>query len=267
MHTSRQRIATEIRKDVVRMHQTGTNVGSAMSVVDILTVLYFSVMRIDSPLDAERDICILSKGHAVAALYSTLAHKGFFSRSLLDSYLRDGSALAGHPSRSAVPGVEAGTGSLGHGLPIAVGMAMAAQQDDRSHRIFVVMGDGEIQEGSVWEGAMLASSLHLDNIVAIVDANGLQGYGRVADRMPLDSLLPKWRSFGWEAVEVDGHDLDELTGALEAAPFASGRPSVVVARTIKGKGIREMEDELGWHYFSVPPEKVDPFLRELESDT
>lgn len=266
MNSRLSQIAAEIRKDVVQMHQRGTNVGSAMSVVDILTALYFEVMRVSAPDDPLRDRCILSKGHAVSALYSALAHRGFFPRALLETYARDGSALTGHPSRPGPPGVDAATGSLGHGLPIAAGIALAARNDGNDFRVYVIMGDGELQEGSVWEGAILASALKLDRIVVIIDANDLQGYGRVSERMPRDSIAARWRSFGWSAVDVNGHDMDRLVTTLSRMPLEPGKPSVIVAHTIKGKGVSEMEDQLGWHYFSVPPEKLDAFLDELDRE-
>ena len=263
MTNALQSAATEIRKHIVRMHRKGTSVGCALSIADILTVLYFDVMQIEAPNDPDRDRFVLSKGHAASALYAALAEKGFLDRAMLDGYLSEGSPLTGHPSRGAVPGVEISTGSLGHGLPIAAGMALAAKQDGRKHRVFVLMGDGEIQEGSVWAGAMLAARFGLDNLVAIVDANGWQGYGRVDDIMPLASFIPKWRAFGWETEEVDGHDLDAISNTLQKTPFRDGCPSVLIAHTVQGKGIAEMEDTLGWHYFSVPEAKVQPFVDEL----
>jgi transketolase len=257
-------VATEIRKAVVTMHQRGTNVGSAMSAADILAVLYFDVMNIETPNDPDRDRFILSKGHAASALYATLALKGFFDRSQLSEYLSDGSPLTGHPSRGCVPGIEVSTGSLGHGLPIAAGMALAAQRDRLPWRVFTLLGCGELQEGSVWEGAMVASRLRLDNLTVIVDANNLQGYGRASDIQPIETFRPKFEAFGWGVREVDGHDLAELKSTLGRVPFESGRPSAVIARTTKGKGVAEMEDQLGWHYYSVPPEKLKPFLDELD---
>jgi len=258
-----EQIAAAVRTDIVRMHQHGTNVASAMSAVECLVALYFDTMHLSAPDDPERDRFILSKGHAAAALYSVLAHRRFLSRETLADFQHDGSMLAGHPS-SSVPGIETATGSLGHGLAIATGLALAAKRDGKTYRVFALMGDGEIQEGSVWEAAALAASLELDNITAIVDANGLQGYGRTEERMPRASLLPKWRSFGWDAVDIDGHDLPALCNRLGHVPFTPGKPSVIVAHTIKGKGVREMEDKLGWHYFNVQEDQVDAFVSELE---
>jgi len=264
MSAKLKKIAAEIRKDVVKMHRRGTNVGSAMSAADILAVLYFDVMNVKSPDDPLRDRFVLSKGHAVSALYATLARKGFVDPAMLSRYLADGSPLTGHPCAGNLPGIDVSTGSLGHGLPIAVGMAWGARQDGRAFRVFVLMGDGEQQEGTVWEGAALASRLGLDNIIAVIDANRLQGYDRTDTIMPVATLADKWRAFGWAAEEVDGHDVERLRDVLRRAPFAAGRPSAVIAHTIKGKGVAEMEDKLGWHYFSVPEEKVSPFCDELD---
>lgn len=257
-------IAVKIRKSIIRMHRIGPNVGSALSCVDVLTALYFDAMHIDSVDDPDRDRFILSKGHAVSALYAALAGKGFLDEGLLDQYMRDGGTLFGHPVRGAVPGVEVSTGSLGHGLPIALGMALAAKNDGKTYRVFVLMGDGECQEGSVWEGAIAAARLQLDNITVIIDANNLQGYERVENIMSLSSLSKIWRAFGWGVVETDGHDIDALKEVFSGLPLVQGSPSVVVARTVKGKGISEMEDALGWHYFSVPEDKVDDYQDELE---
>lgn len=261
---SSAKLAVAIRRQVVAMQRLGTGVGSALSAVDLLVVLYFEVMRITAPTDPERDRFILSKGHAAAALYAVLAARGFIDHALLAGFLTDGSPLTGHPSHDGLPGVEVSTGSLGHGLPIGVGLALAGQRDERSWRVFVLMGDGELQEGSVWEGAQLASRLRLDNLVAIVDVNGLQGYDRVEALTPLAALADKWRAFGWEVREIDGHDHREIARGLGPVSRGSGRPLAVLARTVKGKGVREMEDQLGWHYFSVPPEKLAAFDAELE---
>ena len=257
-------MAREIRKEVVRMHRRGPNVGSAMSAADLLAVLYFDVLRIAAPDDPARDRFFLSKGHAASALYAALALRGFLDRASLAGYLTDGSPLTGHPP-CGLPGVEAATGSLGHGLPVAVGLALAAAQDGLPSRCFVLMGDGELQEGSVWEGASLAARLGLDRIVAIVDANNLQGYDRVDEVDPAGRFAARFRAFGWSVREVDGHDPRALSACLRRVPFRKGRPSAVIARTVKGKGVAEMEDQLGWHYFSVPEAKLDAFLQELEA--
>lgn len=246
------------------MQQRGTSVASAMSAVDLLVGLYFGAMYIPSPEDPERDRFILSKGHAAAAFYATLAQRGFIDHATLVNFLVDGSPLTGHPFLASLPGIEASTGSLGHGLPMGVGLAWAAKLAGQRHRVFVMQGDGELQEGSVWEGAALAARLNLDNLVTIVDVNGLQGYDRVNDLTPLADITGKWREFGWAVKEIDGHDHRVIQEVLAACPLLPRMPTAIIARTVKGKGVKEMEDQLGWHYFSVPPEKVEAFVRELD---
>jgi len=259
-----ENISRKIRKHLVRMHQTGSHFGGAMSIVDILTVLYFKVMNIPSPDDPDRDRFILSKGHSTSAWYATLAGKGFFPEEELDTYLNDGGQLYGHPVRGGVPGIEASTGSLGHGINIGIGMALAGKNDGKDYRVYVLMGDGEIQEGSVWEGAMLAARLKLDNLVAIIDANNLQGFDRVENIHPISTFRRKWEAFGWGVKEVDGHNHGELENAFLSVPFEPGCPSVVIAHTIKGKGVADMEDLFESHYLSVPEDKVEQYLQELE---
>ena len=259
-------IAREIRKSLVRMHTVGSHFGSAMSIVDILSVLYFRVLRIPSPTDPARDRFLLSKGHAASAWYATLARKEFCPAELLEQYARNGGPLCGHPVRGAVCGIEASTGSLGHGLPIGTGMAWAARNDRTGARVFVLMGDGEVQEGSVWEAAILAARLKLDNLAAIVDANGLQGFDRVENIQPTRTLPGKFAAFGWGVREADGHDHAALEGAFSALPFEPGKPSVLIAHTVKGKGIKDMEGKFESHYLSVPRDKVETYLQELEEN-
>ncbi|NTV15397.1 MAG: transketolase [Desulfobulbaceae bacterium] len=257
-------MSRQVRRDVLRMHCKGTNVASAMSAVDILVGLYFAVMPRAQDGAAVQDRFILSKGHGVAALYATLAARGLIESALLATYLHDGSPLAGHPARGSLPGIETSTGSLGHGLPMAVGLAWAAKLSGSPARVFVMQGDGEQQEGSVWEAAALAARLELGNLVVIVDINGLQGYDRVNDLTPLGLFADKWQAFGWQTQEIDGHEHEQIAGALNACPLSPARPTAILARTVKGKGVGEMEDQLGWHYFSVPPEKLEAFVRELD---
>ena len=259
-----EEITREVRKNLVRMHQTGSHFGSAMSIVDILAVLYFRVMNIDSPDDPARDRFILSKGHAASAWYATLAEKGFLDKALLKKYLTTGGQLYGPPVRGGVPGIEASTGSLGHGLPIGVGMLLGARNDGEDWRVYVLMGDGEVQEGSVWEAAMTASRLKLDNLVAIIDANNLQGFDRVENIQPIGTFKPKFQAFGWAVREVDGHDYGGLEAALREAPYEAGKPSLVIAHTVKGKGISEMEDRFECHYLSVERGKVEAYICELD---
>ncbi len=253
-----------IRKHLVRMHRRGSHFGSAMSIADILTVLFFRVMNIPSPGDPDRDRFILSKGHAASALYATLATKKFFDESVLERYLHDGECLYGHPVAKSLPGVEVSSGSLGHGLAIGVGLALAAKNDGKSYRVFVLMGDGEIQEGSVWETAILADRLRLDNLIAIIDANNLQGFDRVENIQPISTFRRKWEAFGWGVEEVDGHDHAALLEAFGRVPFRPGAPSVIVARTVKGKGVAEMEGRFESHYLSVPADRVEDWLREID---
>lgn len=229
--------------------------GGDMSVTDILATLYFGVLRIDpsNPNDPKRDRFILSKGHCTGALYATLAEKGFFPVEQLDTYMQPLSQLNGHPNRNYTPGVETNTGPLGHGMPVAVGIAIAGQIDSANYRVFVVVGDGELQEGSNWEAAMTAGHRKLSNLTLIIDRNGLQQGARTEDTAALEPLADKWRAFGWEVVEIDGHDHDALLSTF--APPVGGRtkPLCVIARTHKGQGISYMRDQVSWHH-GVPNE-------------
>ncbi len=258
--------ADTLRRHVIDMAaDSGAHVGGSMSVVDILAVLYFdNVLRVDpaQPGLPERDYLIFSKGHASAALYAALAERGFFPVSELASYKRMGSRLAGHPSKS-IPGVELATGSLGHGLAVGNGVALAGKHDGGDSRVFVVMGDGECQEGVVWEAAMAAAHYRLDNLVAIVDRNGVQEDGPTEKIMALEPFADKWRAFNWEVREVDGHDLAALSQALHAVPFAPGRPSLLLARTVKGKGLSFAENTHTWHYGKLSLEQREQGLAEL----
>jgi transketolase len=258
-------LSKEVRKKVVKMHVKGTNIGGAMSVTDILTSLYFFCMNFKSPDDKDRDRLILSKGHCVSAQYACLSLMGFIDDSELYTYLNDSSCLTGHPVLNKVPGIEASTGSLGHGLPIAAGIAHAARLDKKSFHTYVVLGDGECQEGSVWEGANLASRLNLDNLTLIVDANKIQAYDRVDEIMPLKSLNSKFKAFGFNTLETDGHDHNALISAFSADNIIKNKPRAVIAHTVKGKGVAEMENKIQWHYYSSPPEKLQAFISEIEA--
>jgi len=246
--------ALNIRKAIVEMcHKTNaSHIGSALSCVDILVALYFSAMRIDpkKPLDKKRDRFILSKGHAATALYATLAEKGFFQKKLLQGFHCNGGTLWGHSTLGCVAGVEASTGSLGHGLSIGVGMALAAKLDKESSRVFVLLSDGECDEGSTWEAALSAGHLKLDNLVAIIDYNKLQAFGRTNEVVNLEPLAAKWGAFGFAVQECDGHDFRQLADALHAVPLQQGKPSLIIAHTVKGKGVPFMENKLEWHYKS-----------------
>jgi transketolase len=238
--------------------------GGDMSVADILATLYLGVLRIDpkAPRAPDRDRLILSKGHASGALYATLAEAGFIPLDMLRTYMKPLSMLNGHPNRNYVPGVEANTGPLGHGLPIAVGVALAGKVDRAAYRVFVITGDGELQEGSNWEAAMAAGHHKLTNLTLIVDRNTLQQGARVAETNDVEPLADKFRAFCWDVVEVDGHDPGALLDAF--APRADrARPLCVIAHTVKGKGVSYMEDQIGWHHGVPTQPQLDQAMEEL----
>ena len=228
------------------------HVGSSLSPIEILRVLYDDVLRHDpeNPDWRERDRCILSKGHGCLALYAILVDKGYFGAEELDSFCKTDGILGGHPERGKVPGVEASTGALGHGLSIGLGMALAARMQKRPSRVFVVMGDGEINEGSVWEAALCAGKHKLSHLTAIIDYNKIQSAGPTSEIQDLEPLLDKWQSFGFEAVEVDGHDVAALTALFRNLPAAADRPTAVICHTVKGKGIPFAENDPKWHHHS-----------------
>jgi transketolase len=242
-----------------------SHIGSCLSIADLLAVLYGGQLRVDPtrPQWEERDRFILSKGHAAAALYAALAERGFFPLSWLETYCRDGSHLAGHVTSPGVHGVEVSTGSLGHGLSIACGMALAAKRDARSHRIFVLLSDGECDEGSTWEAALFAPHHHLDNLIAIVDYNKIQSLGSVKEVLDLNPLPAKWRAFRWGVREINGHDFAQIRDCLQDVPFEPERPSCIIAHTVKGKGISFMENKLAWHYKSPNREELTQALAEV----
>jgi transketolase len=255
-----------IRAQAVRMvHRArASHLGSCLSMADILASLYWRVLRIDpaNPAWPERDRLILSKGHAAAILYATLAERGFFPPAELESYCQLGSRLTGHVT-SGVPGVELSSGSLGHGLPVGCGMALAAKREGLSFRTFVLLSDGELDEGSNWESCLFAPQHGLDNLTAIVDYNKIQSYGRTKDILDLEPLADKLRAFRWAVREVDGHDYQQLANAFDALPLEPGKPSIVIAHTIKGKGVSFMEDLLSWHYSSPSDEQLQQALAEI----
>ena len=260
-------LATRIRAHVLRMtHRAkSAHVGSSLSIADLLAVLYGGILRVDPhrPDWADRDRFILSKGHGSAAIYATLAERGFFPKEWLDTFYQNGSHLAGHITHHGVPGVEASTGSLGHGLPIGNGMAMAAKHDGQSYRVFIILSDGDCDEGSTWEAALFASHHKLDNVVAIVDFNKVQGFGTVKEVLNLEPLAGKWQAFGWAVREIDGHNLKQIESTLRSVPFQAGQPSCIVAHTIKGKGVSFMENQVAWHYKSPDDEQLRQALAEL----
>jgi transketolase len=242
-------LAARIRRRVLEFAAVKqVHIGAALSVADILAVLYGRQLHVDpkNPHAPDRDRLILSKGHAALALYGALAERGFLSQALLDGFGEDGNDLAGHPVE-AVPGVEAATGALGHGLPVGAGCALAAKLDGHAWKTVVVLGDGELDEGSVWEAAMFAAHRRLDNLIAVVDRNGYQQEGPTAAILDLEPLAAKWAAFGWHVLEADGHDVHQLAAALDSAFAGCGRPVVVLARTVKGKGVPFMENDASWH--------------------
>jgi transketolase len=259
--------ASKIRAHALRMVAlaNASHIGSCLSIADILAVLFTRVLRIDpvNVSDPDRDRFILSKGHAAAILYACLAERGFIPTAELATYCQSGSRLTGHVSHG-VPGVEVSTGSLGHGLPIAVGFSLAARADARPSRVICLLSDGECDEGSNWEAILFAPHHKLDNLTAIVDFNKIQSFGRVSEVLELEPFAEKWRAFGWHVIEVDGHDLKALDVALSTASSQPGRPTVVIAHTVKGKGVSFMEDRLEWHYKSPSVEQLERALREIE---
>lgn len=263
-------LARRIRAHALRMvhRANSSHIGSCLSMADLLAVLYGRVLRLDPmrPAWPDRDRFILSKGHGAAIVYAVLAECGFFPIEWLDTYCRDGSKLTGHISHG-VPGVEVSTGSLGHGLPIGCGVALAGRRTNAPYRVFVMLSDGELDEGSNWEAILFAPHHGLDNLVAIVDYNKVQSFGTVREVLDLDPLAAKWRAFGWAVREINGHDLAQIEDVLTCAPFESGRPSVIIAHTVKGKGVSFMEGQLAWHYRSPNAELLAQALAELGVDT
>ena len=259
--------AARLRGTVIEMcHRSGSaHLGSSLSCIDILTAAYWGVLKIDPvrPNDFGRDRFILSKGHAAMALYATLAERGFFEPAELETYNQDGGRLAEHPPANLLPGVEAATGSLGHGLPIAVGMALAGRLSKANYRVFALLSDGENNEGSVWESAMFAAAQKLEQLLVIVDYNKWQATGRSDQILQLSPLCDKWQAFGWDTHEIDGHNMSQLVEHLKRHPNGSGKPVALIAHTIKGKGVSFMEDDNNWHYRVPTAEEVSKAFTEL----
>jgi len=262
--------SVEYRKTVLRIIKQANagHTGGSLSCVDILNVLYNAVLNVSPATfgDPDRDRYLHSKGHSAEALYTVLAERGFFPAAELDTLCRYPSRLAGHPTRD-VPGVEHNTGALGHGLPVAVGMALAAKMDGRTSRVFVLLGDGELAEGSNWEALMAASHYKLDNLTVIVDRNGLQISGPTEQVNALEPLAEKFRAFGLAVRSVDGHNLHQLLENFSQVPFERGKPSLVLAQTIKGKGISFIENQVGWHHHVPTDEEYAVAIAELEGQT
>lgn len=262
-------LAYELREDTVNLIRAGKagHIGGDMSVMEILVELYFRQMNIspENQNDQNRDLFVLSKGHSVEAYYSVLAKKGFFEKEELHrEFSKFGSKYIGHPNNK-LPGIEMNSGSLGHGLPVCVGMAKAGKMDGRTYRVYTVMGDGELAEGSVWEGAMAASHYKLDNLCAVVDRNRLQISGNTEDVMAHDDLHERFRSFGWHVIDVkDGNDIDQLHQAFEEANTVKGKPTVLIANTIKGKGSKVMENQVTWHHKVPGEEEYAQIMRDFQ---
>ncbi|WP_461613409.1 transketolase [Clostridium sp. Marseille-QA1073] len=261
-------IAKEIRKDIVTMltESASGHPGGSLSAVEILTTLYFNEMNVDpsNPKNPKRDRFVLSKGHAAPVLYSTLAEKGFFEKSELMKLRKIGSILQGHPNMNYVPGVDMSTGSLGQGISTAVGMALAGKLDNSEYRVYTLLGDGELQEGQVWEAAMSAAHYKLGNLTAFVDYNGLQIDGDISEVMNPNPIADKFAAFGWNVIVLeDGHDLVAIKNSIEEAKKVTNKPTVVVCKTIKGKGVSFMENQAGWHGSAPNKEQCDLALREI----
>lgn len=263
------RRATRIRmRDLRMVYEAGLgHPGGEFSAIDILATLYFGVLRHDPtrPDDPDRDRFVLSKGHSAAALYTTLAEAGYFDPAELSTFMAPLSRLNGHPDRNKVPGVETNTGPLGHGFPVAVGIALSGALDGSDRRTFVLTGDGELQEGSMWEAAMAASHYGLDRLTVIVDRNGLQQGDRTESTIRLEPLGDKWRAFGWSVREVDGHDHAALLEALRATPYEPGRPSCLIAHTHKGHGVSFMSDQVAWHHHVPTADEFQRATAELQA--
>ena len=260
----------ELRRIIVQTLGAGKrgHVGAAFSVIEILRVLYDDVLRVDpkNPLWPDRDRCILSKGHSCLALYALLADKGFFPKEELSKFCASDGILGGHPEYGKVPGVEASTGSLGHGFSFGVGFSLAAKLDGKHHKVFVVLGDGECSEGTIWEAALSASKHRLDNLTILVDYNKQQTYGTIEEDQGLEPFADKWASFGFAVREVNGHDTGEILSVLGSTPFESGKPNAIICHTVKGKGVSFTEKNLAWHHKAkITDAEVGALMSELES--
>jgi len=259
-----------LRRHLVRMVKVDNrgHIGSALSLFEILRVLYDNVLRYDvaNPRWSQRDRCILSKGHGCIALYALLADKGFFPIEELDRFCRKNGILGGHPEYGKVPGVEASTGALGHGISIGLGMALAARMQKRDSRVFVIMGDGETNEGSVWEAALCIGKHKLSNLTAIIDYNKIQSAGLTRDIQDLEPIMDKWRAFNFEVAEVDGHDVGALQKAFRQLPLNTDKPSAIICHTVKGKGFSFAENDPKWHHQSgIKPDMIDRMEEELKA--
>ena len=262
-----QEKATAIRVSILKAVTAAKSghPGGSLSIADLMALLYYVEMNVDpkNPKDGNRDRFVLSKGHAAPALYATLAEKGFFDKAELENLRKIDCMLQGHPDMKHTPGVDMSTGSLGQGISAACGMALAGRIDKKDYRVFAVLGDGELEEGQVWEAAMFAGFYKLNNLTAFIDFNGLQIDGDIREVMSPLPIAPKFEAFNWNVIEVNGHDLDELHNANEAAKACTDKPTAVVMNTVKGKGIKEMEGQAGWHGKAPSAEEYEKFVAEL----
>jgi transketolase len=268
-----KKTAVSVRRKILRMIKAGKagHVGGALSTADILTALYYNVMRVDpaNPVWEERDRMVLSAGHKCLALYAVLAEKGFFDESILDTYGSLGSKLPGHPDMHKLPGVETNTGALGHGLSIAVGMALGIRMNKINSKVYVIMGDGELAEGSNWEAAAAAGHHNIENLLVFVDRNTLQISGRTVEVMSYEPLEERFASFGWSVREINGHDMSQIVENAESIPFEKGKPSCVIANTVKSKGFSFAEDLVNYHYWKATDEEIvlaEKDLAEMEAN-
>lgn len=266
-HKGLNEIANVIRKDIVSMicKSKSGHPGGSLSAVEILTALYFDQMNIDptNPKMEDRDRFVLSKGHAAPALYATLSERGYFDKEELNHLRQIGSMLQGHPDMKKIPGVEMSTGSLGQGFSVACGMAMAAKLDNAPWNVYALLGDGEVQEGIIWEAAMSAAHYKLDNMIAFLDYNGLQIDGDVESVMNINPIEDKFKTFGWNVITIDGHDFDQIFAALDMAKDTVDKPTMIIAKTIKGKGVSFMENQASWHGSAPSEEQLEQALSEL----
>jgi transketolase len=263
-----KKTALELRKNVLRMIKAGGSghVGGALSMTEVVTVLKFKLMKIDpkNPTMKNRDRLVLSAGHKALILYAVLAERGYFDKKVLDTYGDLDSKLPGHPSMDKLPGVEANTGALGHGLSLAGGMAMGLKMDKTDAKVYAIMGDGELAEGSNWEAAAAASNHKLDNLIVFVDRNGLQISGPTTEVMNYEPLADRWQSFGWSVKTIDGHDLKEIVSVASSAPFETGKPSLIIANTVKAKGLSFAEGKANFHYWTATKEEFEQAEKDLE---
>lgn len=261
-------VAKQLRVDILKMitRAESGHTGGSLSIADVMALLYFHEMHVNpaEPDMADRDRLVLSKGHGAPCLYAALAEKGYFPKEWLDHLRQEGAVLQGHPDMKHTPGVDMTTGSLGQGFSAACGMAAAGKLDGASWRVYAVLGDGELEEGQIWEAAMFAHHYKLDNLTAFVDNNGLQIDGRITDVLSPEPIDEKFRAFGWHVIQADGHDVAALHDAVEEAKSVKGQPAVIIMKTVKGKGVPEVENQVGWHGKAPTEEQCAHFLKEVE---